>query len=94
MLRQMAASAVYKLSSISSHSFTNLYTVDFINYVKSGGKSLQDEVNILDVEDFDSDEDGTSTKADPVEMKLRRILGMVKELDLYGRNSQKMLVDA
>ena len=65
---QMAASAVYNLSSsISSHSFTNLYTVDFINYVKSGGKSLQDEVNILDVDDFDSDEDGTSTKVDPVD---------------------------
>ena len=54
----MAASAVYNLpSSISSHSFTNLYAVDFINYVKTGGKSLQDDVNLLDEEDFDSDED-------------------------------------
>ena len=55
---QMAASAVYNLPSfISSHSFVNLYTVDFIKYVKSGGKSLQDDVNILDEEDFDSEED-------------------------------------
>ena len=54
----MAASAVYNLPSfISSHSFVNLYTVDFINYVKSGGKSLQDDVNILDEEEFDSEDD-------------------------------------
>ena len=55
---QMAASAVYNLSSsISSHNFVNLYAVDFINYVKSGGKSIQEDVNILDEEDFDSEED-------------------------------------
>ena len=55
---QMAASAVYNLPSfISSHSFVNLYAVDFINYVKSGGKSLREDVNILDEEDFDSDSD-------------------------------------
>ena len=53
---QMAASAVYNLpSSVSSHSFTNLYAVDFINYVKSGGKSLQEDSNVLDLEDLDSD---------------------------------------
>ena len=55
---QMAASAVYNLPAfISSHSFTNLYAVDFINYVKTGGKSLQDEMNRLYGEDLDSDED-------------------------------------
>ena len=53
---QMAASAVYNLpSSVSSHSFVNLYAVDFLNYVKSGGKSLQDDSNVLAPEDFDSD---------------------------------------
>ena len=42
---QMAASAVYNLGSyMSSHSFVNLYVVDFLKYVKSGGKSLSDEV--------------------------------------------------
>ena len=57
---QMAASAVYNLPSfISSHSFVNLYAVDFINYVKTGGKSLREDVNILDEEDFDSDSDST-----------------------------------
>ena len=57
---QMAASAVYNLSSsISSHNFVNLYNVDFINYVKSGGMSLQEDVNVLDAEDFDSDDDST-----------------------------------
>ena len=60
---QMAASAVYNLPSyISSHSFVNLYTVDFINYVKSGGKSLQEDVNILDEEDFDSEDENVSNK--------------------------------
>ena len=55
---QMAASAVCNLSSyISSHSFTNLYAVDFMNYVETGGKSLQDDVNCLDEEDFESEED-------------------------------------
>ena len=59
----MAASAVYNQSSyISSHSFVNLYTVDFINYVKSGGKSLQEDVNVLDEEDFDSDDENISNK--------------------------------
>ena len=59
---QMAASAVYNLPSfISSHSFVNLYAVDFIKYVKSGGKSLQDDVNILDEEDFDSEEESKSS---------------------------------
>ena len=63
---QMAASAVYNLtSSISSHSFVNLYTVDCINYMKSAGKSLQEDVNVLDQEDFDSeDESGSNTKVD------------------------------
>ena len=57
---QMAASAVYNLSSsISSHNFVNLYAVDFINYVKSGGMSLQEDVNVLDAEDFDSEDDST-----------------------------------
>ena len=51
----MAASTVYNLSSfISSHSFVNLYAVDYINYVKSGGKSLSEGMNLLDPEDFDS----------------------------------------
>ena len=60
---QMAASAVYNLSSsISSHAFVNLYAVDFINYVKSGGKSLQEDVNILDEEDFDSEDENDSKK--------------------------------
>ena len=55
---QMAASAVYGLPSfISSHSFVNLYAVDFINYVKSAGKSLKDDVNVLDEDDFDSEDD-------------------------------------
>ena len=57
---QMAASAVYNLPSfMSSHSFVNLYAVDFINYIKSGGKSLREEVNILDEEDFDSEDDNS-----------------------------------
>ena len=60
---QMAASAVYNLSSsISSHAFVNLYTVDFIKYVKSGGQSLQEDVNILDQEDFDSEDESNSDK--------------------------------
>ena len=60
---QMAASAVYNLSSsISSHAFVNLYTVDFIKYVKSGGTSLQEDVNILDQEDFDSEDESKSDK--------------------------------
>ena len=60
---QVAASAVYNNSSfISSHNFVNLYAVDFINYVKSGGKSIQEDVNILDEEDFDSEEDSTPNK--------------------------------
>ena len=65
----MAASAVYNLPSfISSHSFSNLYTVDFINYVKSGGTSLQEEVNLLDLEDFDSDEESkTNGRSDPAD---------------------------
>jgi len=42
---QVAASAVYNLPSyMSSHNFVNLYAVDFIKYVKSGGKSLQEDV--------------------------------------------------
>ena len=69
---QMAASAVYNLPSfISSHSFSNLYTVDYINYVKSGGTSLQEEVNILDLEDFDSDEESkTNARSDPADESL------------------------
>ena len=69
---QMAASAVYNLPSfISSHSFSNLYTVDFINYVKSGGKSLQEDVNVLDLEDFDSDDDTkVNVRNDPVDESL------------------------
>ena len=60
---QMAASAVYNLPSfISSHSFVNLYAVDFINYIKSGGKSLSEEVNILEEEDFDSEDDSSPNK--------------------------------
>ena len=60
---QMAASAVYNLPSfISSHSFVNLYAVDYINYVKSGGKSLREDVNILDEEDLDSDSDSTPSR--------------------------------
>ena len=44
---QMAASAVYNLpSSVSSHAFVNLYAVDFINYLKSGEKSLQEDSNV------------------------------------------------
>ena len=42
---------------MSSHSFRNLYTVDFINYVRSGGTSLQEDVNILHHEDKDSEDD-------------------------------------
>ena len=62
---QMAASAVYNLDSfISSHNFVNLYAVDFINYVKSGGKSLQEDVNTLDEEDFDSEDDSTPKRGD------------------------------
>ena len=66
---QMAASAVYNLSSFtSSHNFVNLYAVDFINYVKSGGKSLQEDVNILDEEDFDSEDETIANKQeDPVD---------------------------
>ena len=54
---QMAASAVYNLGSyMSSHSFVNLYVVDFLKYVKSGGKSLQDEVtNTSDIDDDTED---------------------------------------
>ena len=62
---QIAASAVYNLASfLSSHSFVNLYTVDFIKYLKSEGKSLQEDVNVLDAEDFDSDDERESTKGD------------------------------
>ena len=62
---QMAASAVYNIPSfISSHSFTNLYAVDFLNYVKTGGKSLQDDVNVLDEEDFDSDDSKSNLNGD------------------------------
>ena len=62
---QMAASPVYNLDSfISSHNFVNLYAVDFINYVKSGGKSLQEDVNTLDEEDFDSEDDSTPNRGD------------------------------
>ena len=62
---QMAASAVYNLTSfISSHNFVNLYTVDYLNYVKSGGKSLQDDVNTLDEEDFDSEDDSSPNRED------------------------------
>ena len=55
---QMAASAVYNLPSYqSSHSFVNLYVVDYLNYVKSGGKSLQDEVSqVSDTDGFTDDE--------------------------------------
>ena len=64
----MAASAVYNLPSfISSHSFVNLYAVDFIKYVKSGGKSLQEDVNTLDEEDFDSDDDSTKNREEDLE---------------------------
>merc|ERR1711888_249089 len=57
-----AASAVYNLNSfIASHN-VNLYAVDLINYVKSGGKSIQEDVNILDEEDFDSEEDSTPNR--------------------------------
>ena len=60
----MTASAVYNNLPlfVSSHSFVNLYAVDFINYVKSGGKSLREDVNLLDVEDFDSDDDSKSSR--------------------------------
>ena len=55
---QMAASAVYNLpSSVSSHSFVNLYAVDFINYVKTGGKSLQEDSNVLALDELDSDDE-------------------------------------
>ena len=68
---QMAASAVYNLPSfISSHSFVNLYAVDFIKYMKFGGESLREEVNILDVEDFDS-EDDSKLKEDPADEGIR-----------------------
>ena len=49
-------------SFISSHNLVNFYAVDFINYVKSGGKSIQEDVNILDEEDFDSEEDSTPNR--------------------------------
>ena len=54
---QMAASAVYNLGSyMSSHSFVNLYVVDFIKYVKSGGQSLLDELtNTSDIDDDTED---------------------------------------
>ena len=66
---QMAASAVYNLPSFtSSHNFVNLYAVDFINYVKSGGKSLQEDVNVLDEDDFDSEDDSTTNREeDPID---------------------------
>ena len=55
---QMAASAVYGYDSfISSHSFTNLYVVDFIKYVKSGGKSLQEDAVMLDREEIDDEDE-------------------------------------
>ena len=60
---QMAASAVYNLPSFtSSHNFVNLYAVDFINYVKTGGQSLREDVNILDKEDFDSEDESIPRK--------------------------------
>lgn len=60
---QMAASAVYHLAFfISSHSFVYLYAVDFINYIKSGGKSLQEVVNILDEKDVDLGHNSTPEK--------------------------------
>ena len=65
---QMAASAVYNIPSfMSSHNFVNLYAVDFIKYVKSGGKSLQEDVNTLDEEDFDSDDDSTKNREEELE---------------------------
>ena len=58
---QMAASAVYGYDSfISSHSFTNIYVVDFFKYVKSGGKSLQEDAVMLDQEEIDEDEENLS----------------------------------
>ena len=33
-------------------------------YVKSGGKSLQEDVNTLDEEDFDSDDDSTKNRGE------------------------------
>ena len=44
---------------ISSHSYVYLYAVDFIDYIKSGGKSLQEVVNILDEKDVDIGDNST-----------------------------------
>ena len=55
----MAASAVYNLGSyMSSHSFVNLYVVDFLQYLKSGGKSLLNEVTLASDMDDDSEDEG------------------------------------
>ena len=63
---QMAASAVYNLKSyMSSHSFVNLYVIDFLKYVKSGGNSLDDEItHASDMEDGTDDEGKDSQLAD------------------------------
>ena len=54
----MTASAVYGYDSfISSHSFTNLYVVDFLKYVKTGGKSLEEDTIIMNREDIENDDD-------------------------------------
>ena len=53
---QIAASAVYGYDSyISSHEFVNFYPVDFYNYIKYGGESIDDELSKLKPEDMDDE---------------------------------------
>ena len=55
---QMAASAVFGYDSfISSHSFANLYVVDFMKYIQTGGKSLQEDTIRLNREEMDIEDD-------------------------------------
>ena len=64
---QMAASAVYNLRSyMSSHSFVNLYVVDFLNYIKSGGKSLREEVSYASDMDDDTEDEGKDSRQSDV----------------------------
>ena len=49
---QIAASAVYGYDSfVSSHSFANLFVVDFFQYLKRKGRKLDDDAVVLDEED-------------------------------------------
>merc|ERR1712155_260636 len=88
---------------MSSHNFVNLYAVDFIKYVKSGGRSLQEDVNTLDddntknrEEDLGDADTGYGQGARPTREKLseddggRVVINIVRDIDDYLHKGEEL----